>query len=688
MKDTYDDLCAQAYKVLLSTQSESGEFGRKCQDIIHNENNLRHPVSERQSFQALNEKPNCSVSLMSALGIKSYKGIEDDSIKRVVQWFTKSDYVHNGWFRQKIHIVDVDPFGDSTPQLSTITDVRHTSTALLAALSFNAPVTFISDALRNLLSKECKDNENKGWKSIKGSENAPTDFYTTIYMLKSLYILKKTKRHESYNISLFELNQLLSNGLSAICKSNPNELGYTTHIAQTLRTNGTLLYLLAPLLYDLNKDYLYKSVNFVIKHVGVENKDFWKIENFDAITNILVGLIKAYPYVPESFNVDKIIEYGKEFIREVFPELESFHPVSLGFILYIFASKSTETRMNGTKNQNKTEVGEKMIDLKIDVLILVATNEEEQAITKNEKFEEYELPNEIVVLYKKYKSMNIALARGYEYGEVDAAIMAQTLYIFLKPRIVAMVGFCAGKKGKQVLGDVVIAEKVFNYDLGKQVAEDKYEPQLSNYKLDVRLKQKIERYHEDWRVSLKMQPPKDFQLQCYDFLSLLSRYSEPVSSKELYDSNNFTEWAQLIQYMKENKFIKSSKSNLSISAKGKNHLNTILLSYPNGYIPPKPSTKLGVLATGTKVQQWDGIFEFLNQQYDRKCSVLDMEGHAVGKIAEFNKCPFIIVKGVGDYAQNGKKFDNRFIEYAVYASYTFLVEFLSGNFHAFDTINE
>ena len=56
-----------------------------------------------------------------------------------------------------------------------------------------------------------------------------------------------------------------------------------------------------------------------------------------------------------------------------------------------------------------------------------------------------------------------------------------------------------------------------------------------------------------------------------------------------------------------------------------------------------------------------------------------MEGHAMGKIAEFNKCPFVIAKGVGDFAQNGKSFDNRFIDYAVYSSYRFLVEFLEDN---------
>ena len=41
----------------------------------------------------------------------------------------------------------LNPFGQSVLQKSEITDIRHTATALLAALCFGAPVTFIADAL-------------------------------------------------------------------------------------------------------------------------------------------------------------------------------------------------------------------------------------------------------------------------------------------------------------------------------------------------------------------------------------------------------------------------------------------------------------------------------------------------------------------------------------------------------------
>ena len=76
---TIEEICLRAYEILISTQNEFGEFGKNCLDIIHNENNLRHPVS-RVNKDVFIDKPNCSVTLISALGISCYKGVENDSV--------------------------------------------------------------------------------------------------------------------------------------------------------------------------------------------------------------------------------------------------------------------------------------------------------------------------------------------------------------------------------------------------------------------------------------------------------------------------------------------------------------------------------------------------------------------------------------------------------------------------------
>lgn len=672
-----NDICRFAYEMLISTQDRFGEFGKNCMDIVRNEDQLRHPNS---NGTINTNKPNSSATLISALGIGCYKGAEDGAVIRACQWFTESNYISNGWFRQKIHVVDANPFGQSIPLESEITDIRHTATALLATLCFEGPVAFILDSLRNLLSDDCRDETNKGWKANLGIKNAPADFYATIYMLSSLYFLKFTQTYKAYGLNKLYLNQLLNNGLYAICSKPPHELGYNPSLEQTLRANGTILFFLAPLLADIYPDYLEESVNFIISHAERNNDIvFWLEGDFDATVNILAGLFMAEKYIKKN-NVTPVIKGAKYFIENYFNPLSSFHPVSLGFILIIYSDRSTYYPIPAEKNAFTNIRNED--ECIVDILLMVSTEEEERAITNNEDFEQKELANKITYLFKCERGLNLALARGYEYGELDAAIMTQTLYMNLKPKVIAMAGFCAGKRGKQTLGDVVIAEKVFNYDQGKQIAKDQVQPQLSSYKLDVRLKQKIQRYGNSWRSSIKLNPPKDFELQCFEFLQELSKHPHGVNPKEFYSKSKYPNWKDIVQFFVKKHYIRkiNDGEQIILSEKGTRYLNDLFLLFPEGVIPQVPSTMLGVLATGTKVQQWDGIFNYLNSQFDRQCNVLDMEGHAMGKIAEFNKCPFIIAKGVGDFAQNGKSFDNRFINYAVYSSYRFLVEFLCDNY--------
>lgn len=87
--------------------------------------------------------------------------------------------------------------------------------------------------------------------------------------------------------------------------------------------------------------------------------------------------------------------------------------------------------------------------------------------------------------------------------------------------------------------------------------------------------------------------------------------------------------------------------------------------------------RMGALATGNKVQQWGKIFDKLTKQFDRKTYAIDMEGYAVSQVAVFQHIPCVIAKGVGDFASENKSFDNRYVSYAVYSAYRFLVSFFN-----------
>ncbi len=90
--------------------------------------------------------------------------------------------------------------------------------------------------------------------------------------------------------------------------------------------------------------------------------------------------------------------------------------------------------------------------------------------------------------------------------------------------------------------------------------------------------------------------------------------------------------------------------------------------------PPKKRLSIGAIATGTKVQIWSKIFQRLESMHDRKTYALDMESHVIGKLGNLNRIPFIVVKGIGDYADDGKAFANRFIEGTSYQSCKFIMD--------------
>ena len=321
---------------------------------------------------------------------------------------------------------------------------------------------------------------------------------------------------------------------------------------------------------------------------------------------------------------------------------------------------------------------EENVSMEIDVLIMIATLEEEEAILKNDYWEKHETESKYVYFTKTENGVKFALTRGISMGETDASIMAQFFIGEFKPKAIAMAGFCAGAKGKVNLGDVVIPYKVYDYEGGKQTGENIVLPEINSFTINDKWKQAVERFGDEWRKKLNVKVPKDFESQCNKLLILLYNNGGRLDISKINKEADFPNWTYVIKHLKEIKHIYySNNTQVCISKIGRNRVNNFLIEYPDGIKVPSPKTTLGVLATGKNVQQWDGIFEFLQNKHDRKTNVLDMEGYAIGKLASFNEIPYIIAKGVGDFARNGKAFDNRFIEYACHASCRFIIEFFT-----------
>lgn len=313
---------------------------------------------------------------------------------------------------------------------------------------------------------------------------------------------------------------------------------------------------------------------------------------------------------------------------------------------------------------------------KVDVLIIVATIDEEQAITQNTEWESRETTKGYEYFVRKEGPLLIALARSIEMGRESAAIVAQFFVEELNPRFLAMAGFCAGKRGSVQLGDVIVPFKVYRYGDGKQISATETLPEINSFRLDDRWKQKIERFGNDWRKNVKLPRPVTYESQYYFLLRALVNNEFCAEVRTLRSNQGTPNIMQIIEEEIKCKRLTLNGGTVVATKEGEEKYNhDFLFQYTDEYKDPELELKVGVLATGDCVQAWDGIFQILEKQADRKTCVLDMEGSAIADVSSFNRIPYIIAKGVGDFASETKAFDNRYIAYAVFSAYQFLVEF-------------
>lgn len=312
----------------------------------------------------------------------------------------------------------------------------------------------------------------------------------------------------------------------------------------------------------------------------------------------------------------------------------------------------------------------------VDVLIMVATEEEEEAIIKYEKWEKKKT-SKGYTYFTRVEGLKFALARAVDMGMESGATAAQYYMSELNPRFLAMAGFGAGKKGIVNLGDIVVPSKIYQYGSGKQLSETELLPELNMFRLEYLWQQKVERFGNEWREVIKVPKPMTYEHQLFIYLKKMIELGFSVDIKSL--NEEIPDVDKIINTDIKKKLIELRGGNIVATEDGKNKYNNdYYLKYPRGYQAPELKVRVGALATGTTVQQWSGIFKKLEKTYERKTSVLDMEGFAIMDVAKFNRVPCLISKGVGDFANKEKKFDNRYITYAVYSAYRFLVAFFNG----------
>ena len=137
--------------------------------------------------------------------------------------------------------------------------------------------------------------------------------------------------------------------------------------------------------------------------------------------------------------------------------------------------KTSEILNDHLSKPNKREV---------DILIVCALPEEKDRvfdafnILKTERMrthQDYRSAYGFMYHLYQYSNYNIALVTQNSMGMASAASLTTRAILAMRPKLVAMTGICAGRTQKTSLGDIIIADQVYDYTAGKKYI-DKFAP--------------------------------------------------------------------------------------------------------------------------------------------------------------------------------------------------------------------
>lgn len=295
------------------------------------------------------------------------------------------------------------------------------------------------------------------------------------------------------------------------------------------------------------------------------------------------------------------------------------------FILY------DENSMTSLENI-KTKIDDKITSLdlmhKINAkqydIVLITALKEELDISKDAislKWKELRLSGDNNIYHTtKIKStrekneVSIIAAHAHKMGMATSAVLSTKMLLKFQPKMIVMLGICAGNSKDVKLGEIFIANKIFDYQSGKII---------------------LERNSKDESVQVFSAEYDERQIH-----PLYGQIFENIKAEFSHDIRK--EWVNLNPYNNE------EEKNL-------------------------PRVHIDSMATGSAVISDETVFEKI-KEHSRKVKALDMEGYSIFVAANSinqNVVP-LVIKGIQDYA-NDKK-DDSYRKYAIYTSARFFLK--------------
>lgn len=338
---------------------------------------------------------------------------------------------------------------------------------------------------------------------------------------------------------------------------------------------------------------------------------------------------------------------------------------------------------------------------RVDVLIVTALKDELDAVLEIEiggkgreawkdardqsgfPYHLRELPND------HGEMLRVAAAWSGEMGGDAAAVRAVGLILELDPECLAMCGICAGWRGKVFLGDVIVADRVFSYDSGKQVAGSDghagFFHDITTYNLEATWKMDAVYFAREFQRAprLKKERPLSRESQTRWLLHRLDEHERCSGPSPIDHPERKTlcpDWAARIKALRKEGLIADTPGELRLTEQGKRAVAEARLLDPERQErDPDFRVHVAPIATGSAVREEPVLFDRLSRHI-RKVLGAEMEARAIGFAAEqLGRRRSIIVKAVSDYADHDK--DDAYRSFACHASAVFLLAFLQKHLH-------
>jgi Phosphorylase superfamily len=251
-------------------------------------------------------------------------------------------------------------------------------------------------------------------------------------------------------------------------------------------------------------------------------------------------------------------------------------------------------------------------DVDADVLIVTAVAEEHAAVLAVET-----ATHEGVTLQdfegEGGALLRVAVVQALGMGGAQAAIASAGLVEKLGVRCLAMCGVCAGRRGDVALGDVIIADRVWEYGAGKRKAEGAGEARVVREEEDVEMfrlhppawKLAAERFAVDPGAGWLAERPRSYEAQGDWVLERVLAGVDPVTAAD--SKAMCADLDKVLARLWKKKLLK--KDTLTLTAAGRHHIEQVLLVHRRGLPEAMPfKVHVGPIASGRQVMQDDEVF--------------------------------------------------------------------------------